>query len=268
MDLKCALVFIRAGNRTGTGFYVSPDGDIVTASHVIGDRTFVHSGTQMIVTIPIPNEIVIKTDTTEFRVPSSAVEVNADDWMYDLALIKTAKSAQCWLQKSDDKLARAGEHVIAMGFPGLAFGSLSLYTGIISATHLKSELVMGFTVQGEILKFSNDFIRVQMPISTGISGAPVIDDENKILAVVTQAGAWGPDLELLTQLRERILNSGQPQQPNILDLAVATGHLAELFRDFASPGYGDAVPISYLAPKAMQSGPQSASPVHSPQPAH
>src|SRR5271169_5681297 len=64
-DLRCALVFIQAGNRTGTGFYVSPDGDIVTASHVIGDRSFIHNGAQMLITIPIPNAIVIKTSSAE-----------------------------------------------------------------------------------------------------------------------------------------------------------------------------------------------------------
>ena len=190
------------------------------------------------------------------------MEVNADDWIYDLALLKSGKTAPCWLETGNDKLVTTGQHVLTMGFPGLAFGSLSLYTGIVSATHLRSDLVMGFTIQNEMLKPSNDFIRVQMPISTGISGAPIIDDENRVVAVVTQAGAWGPDLETLTQLRESILRSGANQPGNILNLASATGHLAELFRDFASPGYGDAVPLSYLAPKAKQPSPQSASPAH------
>src|SRR5467141_3050483 len=39
-SLKCALVLIEAGPRLGTGFYVSADGDVVTASHVLGDRSF------------------------------------------------------------------------------------------------------------------------------------------------------------------------------------------------------------------------------------
>src|SRR3989442_1073626 len=33
-DLKCALVLIEAGPRLGTGFYISSDGDVATASHV------------------------------------------------------------------------------------------------------------------------------------------------------------------------------------------------------------------------------------------
>ena len=39
-DIKCALVLIQSGPRLGTGFYISPDGDIATASHVLGDRMF------------------------------------------------------------------------------------------------------------------------------------------------------------------------------------------------------------------------------------
>src|SRR5579864_6079703 len=39
-ELKCALVLIRTANGFGTGFFVSRDGDIATASHVLGQRMF------------------------------------------------------------------------------------------------------------------------------------------------------------------------------------------------------------------------------------
>ena len=39
-DLKCALVLIEAGNQQGTGFFISADGNVATASHVLGQRSF------------------------------------------------------------------------------------------------------------------------------------------------------------------------------------------------------------------------------------
>jgi S1-C subfamily serine protease len=251
-DLACALVVIQSGNHLGTGFYISSDGDVATASHVLGDRIFSVDGQQLRIDIPLSMEIVIRNSVEEFTIPSKAsVESNADDWSADLALLKTGRRAPCWLKVGDDKLAKPGQHVVAMGFPGLAFGSLSLYTGIISA-RLKSDLIMGFTAQGQALRSTNEFLRVQMPISTGISGAPVIDDENQVIAVVTNAGAWSPGLEALTRLANTNQLGMPVPQPNTLNLPALVGQLAGLIHDYVSPGYGDAVPLSYLEKKAPQ----------------
>jgi hypothetical protein len=85
-----------------------------------------------------------------------------------------------------------------------------------------------------------------MPISPGLSGAPVVDDENRAIGVVTSAGAWSQDLDFLLKW-ERLRESRQPPMPNgSLDLPTLLGELAEMFHDYGSPGYGDAVPMSYL----------------------
>jgi S1-C subfamily serine protease len=133
-----------------------------------------------------------------------------------------------------------------------------MYSGIIVA-RLKNELPVA-TVPGGALKHSNDFLRVQMPISTGISGGPLLDDENHVIAVVTEAGAWGSDLELLTQ-KWKSMSLGIPQPDISLDLA-ETAHLAEIVHDYASPGYGDAVPVSYLTRTTQVSSQQSSPPAH------
>jgi hypothetical protein len=132
-----------------------------------------------------------------------------------------------------------------MGFPGLAFRSLSLYSGIISA-RLKSDFPMGATMTTkQRLPFFNDFFRVQIPASTGLSGGPVLDDENHVVGVVTQGGAWSADLESLTQF-EQTRDLPLINVQHDVDWITATGELARFFHDWASPGYGDAVPLSYL----------------------
>jgi S1-C subfamily serine protease len=257
-SLTCALVVIRSGDRLGTGFYISADGDVATASHVLGDRTFepAANGT-MTIQLILPTTINVRNATGSLDVPAvTSVQNDADQWSVDLAVLKTGKPAVCWVQIGGDKEVRPGQHVISLGFPGLAFGSLSLYTGIVSAK-VKSDLVVGYTKEGSPLRGNNDLIRVQMPISPGISGAPVIDDNNRAIGVITTAGAWGLDLESLTQAAHMGAFGQAPQ--NTMNLPSVVAHLAEIFHDYASPGYGDAVPLSYLKKQAVQ---QSASPGH------
>jgi S1-C subfamily serine protease len=261
-DIKCALVIIQSDGRQGTGFYISADGDIATASHVLGDRTFRENkdGTFQI-TLITPLVITITNSRGEkIEFPHSSIELNADAWGADVALIKSNKAVGCWLRTGHDDLVKPGQHLIAMGFPGLAFGSLSLYTGIMSA-RLKSELIIGTTVDGKPVKATNELIRVQMPISTGLSGAPVIDDENRVISVVTSAGAWTRDLDVLVQLQRlnafAVPPSPNPQQTN-LNVFSVLGQLAGIFHDYLSPGYGDSVPMSYLKKSPPSSPPPSA----------
>ena len=260
-ELRCALVVIRAEDRLGTGFYISADGQVITASHVLGNRDFEPApNRQTRIFLHRPLAIQVTNAREEFTVSGENVEDNADQWGVDLAHLETARQAPCWLRIGDDRLSKVGEHVIALGFPGLAFGSLALYSGIISA-RVTSNLIIGYTRAGEPLTGSNELIRVQMPISPGVSGAPVIDDQNRVVAVVTSAGAWNPELDVLIQLQR---TGAIPRSaPNTANLASSLADLAQLFHDFWSPGYGGAVPpMNYLGLPGAQQPQRLALPAH------
>jgi hypothetical protein len=249
--LSCGLVIIQAGPSLGTGFYISPDGDLVTALHVLGTETFAPgAGSSWNINLQHPVTVTIKTQKETFPLNLEGnLQADGDTWGTDVTILKTGKPTECWFKIGDDKLVKTGEHVISLGFPGLAFGSLSLYTGIVSAK-LKTGLIGGFSVLGQPLQRTNDLIRVQMPISAGVSGAPVINDSDEVIGVVTQAGASSPDLDDLIQKQRMKDQSGlKSTEPDPLALIA---HLAGTFHEFASPGYGDAVPLSYLPEKALQ----------------
>jgi S1-C subfamily serine protease len=270
--LTCALVLIEAGPRVGTGFYISADGDVATASHVLGDRSFAVNADQTIqVNIATPTTIWVtnsKGERKEF--PIALLEQNADAWMADIARIKTGATPSCWLQQADDLRSHPGEHLITMGFPGLSFQTLTLYEGIMSA-RLKTNLPIGMAKIGDATVAvvpTNEYLRVQMPISTGLSGAPIIDDENRVIAVVTNAGFWTPDLDhLLMAFRGGAFNPPSPatpqppSPPNTVTFTLnglgVTAELAQLVHDYASPGYGDAVPLRYLKKPVPQSPPSA-----------
>jgi hypothetical protein len=245
---------------------------VATASHVLGERKFSHNPDATInVSITIPKVLYLTNCGGErMEVSANTVEQNPDAWLADVACIKTGKKTSRWLKEVDDRHSFPGEHLISMGFPGLSFKALTLYTGIMSA-RLSTNLPTVILETGEAVPTSNEFIRVQMPISTGLSGAPVIDDGNRAVAIVTNAGGWTRDLDnLLVAFRLGGFRVQSPpatpkQPPNTvtfsLDSMVLMAELADLFHDYASPGYGDAVPLRYLRKPQQQNRP-SASPAH------
>lgn len=246
-SLKCALVLIKSPTRAGTGFYIDSSGDILTASHVIGERGFdvTPSGTVQVALVDVPTQLTIESGSSEFTLQTAvAVILNADNWLVDLTVVRSGHPTKCWLEGADTTKVVTGQHIISLGFPGLAFGSLSLYQGIISA-RLKTDFPLFTTPQGARYPYFNDFFRVQLPASPGLSGGPVLDDENRVVGVVTNAGAWSQDLQNLTSFEQK--RDSQPNAiPGKVDWITATGQLARFFHDWASPGYGDAVPLSYL----------------------
>jgi len=268
-ELKCALVLIEAGQKFGTGFYISSDGNVATASHVLADRTFslAPDGKSINVNMALPRVLYLtKSNTERLEVPTTQVENNADAWVADVALIKTGNKTPCWLREVDDRQSRPGQSLITMGFPGLSFKTLTIYTGIMSA-RLKTNLPTMILTTGQPAVSTNDFIRVQMPISAGLSGAPIIDDENRAVGIVTNAGGWTRDLEnLMMAFHGGAFQTPPPppqdtQAPNTvtfnLNSMALTAELAGLFHDYASPGYGDAVPLRYLRKPPPQSQPSA-----------
>lgn len=230
----------------GTGFYTSPDGNIVTAAHVVGNKSWSDPGTGMVVTLATPEIWVIQDCNHQSRnVERSKLDQTPEDWGADLATLKSGWKSPSWLKIVNAESVRPGEHVITMGFPALAFGSLSIYSGIVSAK-MKLDLVLGVTKENSPVRSPNDFVRIQMPISVGLSGAAVIDDQNHAIAVVSMAGASSPILDYLVGLANtQNLSLSQNGQHNV-DWPWAVGELARTQREFSSPGYGDSVPLSYL----------------------
>jgi hypothetical protein len=257
ISLSCALALITAGDRAGTGFDISSGGDVATAAHVIGDKIIAEMpGGEFLVTITSPAKISVKSSDgnppTVYSTDKS-LQNNADAWFADVALLRTGKKVPCWLSTAGDGDVRTGQHVLALGYPGLAFGSLSMYSGVVSG-RLRTALPTGKTLQSPPVTSNVDFVRVQMPISPGLSGAPVVDDENRAIGIVTTAEAWSQDLDFLLQWK-RLRESRQlPTPSGSLDPPTLLGEIAEMFHDYASPGYGDAVPMRYLktAPEAGQ----------------
>jgi S1-C subfamily serine protease len=100
------------------------------------------------------------------------------------------------------------------------------------------------TVNGIPIYPSYDVIRIQMPITPGASGGPVIADDGDVIGVVSEnPTAWFSDLNALIEYGQRT-NGGFNASES--DLPKLVAKLAWVVQEFVTSGAGLAVPVSYL----------------------
>ncbi|EJF11335.1 serine protease [Pontibacter sp. BAB1700] len=184
----------RTARFSGTGFAISPDGYIVTSSHVIQGAD----------SILIENKAGLKFKVTE-------VHRNSD---YDLSILKVEDPAFAGFSKLPYTFKTAssdlGERVYTLGFPreDIVFGEGSLSSA------------SGF--EGDTTSY-----QISIPLNPGNSGGPLLDDKGNIIGVINgkQAGQEGAAfavkssylLQMVNEMKEREagLAVSLPQQNNL-----------------------------------------------------
>lgn len=137
----------------GSGFIVTPDGEILTNAHVVGD--------EKTVTVKL-------TDKREFK-----ARVLGTDRQTDIALVKIEAQGLPIAPIGDPAQSRVGEWVAAIGAP---FGfENSISAGIISA-------------KGRSLPDENyvPFIQTDVAINPGNSGGPLFNLRGEVIGVNSQ----------------------------------------------------------------------------------
>ncbi len=252
-SLSCAVVHIRTDSDNGTGTFISKDGDVLTASHVVFNRWFTNDPRTLEIVTNIqamPNIIVLTSDSEPHHVTVEPTPEDAGRAFDDIAIIKTGIQPPCYVNLGDANSAKIGDHLIAMGFPSYG-DNLTLYDGFLDSRFQRGQVPIGRS--GNSLVYSHDeVLRIQMPISAGVSGAALIDDADRVIGVVAELPMIFPDdLQALVQrwnLRLKLqasLPAGMPN-PVLSDQELPVAELAGIFREFGSPGTALAVPVSYL----------------------
>ncbi len=161
-----AVVSIRAGNSTGTGFLIESAGQIVTNAHVVGDN-----------------------DRVEVRFGSDGESIEAQvrgtDPSSDLALLEIdpGKLPQgvTPLRLADSRDVQVGDVAIAIGNP---FGLDRTATeGIVSGVGREIQAPNGFSI--------DSVIQTDAPINPGNSGGPLLDDAGRVIGVNSQIETGG-----------------------------------------------------------------------------
>jgi len=169
----------------GSGFIVSPDGDILTNNHVVGDADVIS---------------VKLHDGREFK-----AKLIGTDPHTDVALIKIQADGLPVLPLGDSDDLEVGEWVLAFGNP---FGlSDTVTAGVVSAKGRSNVGIADY----------EDFIQTDAAINPGNSGGPLVNLEGKAVgintAIFSRSGGYmgigfAIPINMARRVRDQLLKNG------------------------------------------------------------
>lgn len=183
-----AVVTVQAGAASGSGFFITASGIVVTNRHVVENSS----------------QVSVTTGKGE-TIPSEAIFVHPTK---DLALIKLKAGTYPYLHLGDPRFVNVGADVVAIGSPGLPGSSTLLPNtvtkGIVSA--FRKSNTYGLLLQTDV------------NINHGNSGGPLLNLRGEVVGVNTlgfrEGGATGLNFALFSSEVLQMLKENFQYEPD------------------------------------------------------
>jgi len=143
------------GDSAGSGFFIAPDGYLLSNAHVVGDA---------------PAVSLALTDGRSMR-----ANVLGRDVATDLALLRVDQGGLPFAKLGDSEGLLVGQLVVAIGNP-LGFQS-TVSAGVVSA--------LGRSLRAKDGRMIEGIVQTDVPLNPGNSGGPLVDSKGRVVGVNT-----------------------------------------------------------------------------------